>query len=114
VSWRIIITAPAQRDMRAAIRQSRRQFGPLQAERYGGLLRLALRCLRDGPEVAGSRGRDDLQKGLRTLHIARFVKHASHLLLYAAKPERRIVVFRILHERMDVARHIGGTEVNDS
>ncbi|WP_407115726.1 hypothetical protein [Bradyrhizobium sp. LMG 9283] len=61
--------------------------------------------LADGPNVAGSRARDEIMAGLRTLHIARRGRRGSHFLMCRVAPKSTIEIVRILHDRMD-RRHV--------
>jgi toxin ParE1/3/4 len=86
------------------------KFGARQAVTYQRTLKLALNALVAGPEVRGSSRRDDISIGLRTLHVARKGRRGRHLILYRASPERIIIVLRILHDAMDLARHVPSEE----
>jgi toxin ParE1/3/4 len=44
--------------------------------------------------------------GLRTLHVARRGRRGSHFLIYRAAPKSTIEIVRILHDRMDLKRHV--------
>jgi toxin ParE1/3/4 len=63
-------------------------------------------ALGHGPDVAGSKVRDETMPGLRTLHVARSGRRGSHFLMYRAAPMRTIEIVRILHDRMDLQRHV--------
>jgi toxin ParE1/3/4 len=60
----------------------------------------------NGPDVPGSAARDEIQEGLRTLHVARQGRCGRHFIMYRAADGSVIEVARILHEAMDLARHI--------
>ena len=44
--------------------------------------------------------------GLRTLHVARHGRRGSHFLMYRVAPKFTIEIVRILHESMDLGRHL--------
>ena len=54
--------------------------------------------------LTGSKGRDEILPGLRTLHVARRGRRGSHILMYRAAPQSTIEIVRILHDRMDLQR----------
>ncbi|WP_244422115.1 type II toxin-antitoxin system RelE/ParE family toxin [Bradyrhizobium sp. ORS 285] len=76
-----------------------------QAEVYRDTLLSAIGDLANGPDVAGSRARDDIMPGVRTLHVARRGRAGRHLLLYRMSGPGVIEIGRILHDRMDLPRH---------
>ena len=53
-----------------------------------------------------SQARPEIDAGLRTLHLAHEGQKARHLLVYRIGGDRIIDVLRILHDRMDLARHV--------
>jgi toxin ParE1/3/4 len=61
--------------------------------------------LADGANIAGSRARDEIMAGLRTLPVPRRGRRGSHFLMYRAAPNSTIEIVRILHDRMDLRRH---------
>ncbi len=108
IPWRIRLAAPAETDFRRIIGYTEEQFGARQAAVYRALIRDALVTLEHGPDIPGSVARDDIHAGLRTYHIARRGKRARHFILYRAGDGHIIDVIRILHDAMDLARHVPG------
>jgi toxin ParE1/3/4 len=51
--------------------------------------------------------------GLRTLHIARRGRRGRHFLMYRVAQATTIEVVRILHDRMELTRHLPLTEDDD-
>ena len=49
---------------------------------------------------------DEIVSGLRTLHVARHGRRGSQFLMYRIAPRGTIEIVRILHDRMDIQRHI--------
>ena len=91
----------------AAIRAwTRQRFGSRQALAYARTLALALQALGEGPDVAGARQREDLGQGIRMLHVSRRGRHGRHFVVFRPSGKRRIDVLRILHDSMDLARHM--------
>ncbi len=79
---------------------------PRQADIYEGQLLSGLLALQDGPDLRGSVARDEVRSGLRTYHIARLGNPARHLICYRAVDGQIIEVLRILHDAMDLPRHM--------
>ena len=103
--WRVRLGAAAELDFANIVRWTAENFGARQSRIYRDTLVEAIRELAEGPDVAGSKGRDEISPGLRTLHVARRGRRGSHFLMYRAAPNRTIEIVRILHDRMDVRRH---------
>ncbi len=99
------LTASAQSDLRSIAGYSRRVWGVDQARAYITALREVFRKLADRPGVG--RLRDELHAGLRSFSCG------QHAVFYVIDGGGVIVV-RILHQRMDVARHISAEEVRDA
>jgi toxin ParE1/3/4 len=107
--WRVRLTAAAQADFRSIIHWTLEQFGERQAAVYKDTLAAALEALSDGPTAIGVEERPEIAKGLFTLHVARRGRRGRHLILFriAAKSrERTIEVLRLLHDSMDIDRHL--------
>jgi len=106
-AWTVRLVAVSERDYLEVIQRSAQDFGPLQAEVYAQTLALALDALREnGPLTIGVKPREEIGAGIFTLHAARFKRKASHFLVFRVLEIRTIEVLRILHDRMDLARHI--------
>ena len=112
-SGRFILAPGARRDLASILRESGRQFGPLQQERYAVLIDAAIARVAAEPRCTGSKARDDILDGLRSFHlglVARRRSAASHVLFYEQKTTsegaRFIAILRILHDHMDPDLHI--------
>jgi toxin ParE1/3/4 len=104
--WRVRLGAAAEVDFANILKWTAENFGARQARVYQNTLIQAIGELADGPDVAGSRPRDEIMAGLRTIHIARGGRRGSHFLMYRAAPNSTIEIVRILHDRMDLQRHV--------
>lgn len=104
--WRVRLGAAAELDFANIVKWTTETFGARQSRVYRKILVQAIGELAEGPEVAGSRARDEIMPGLRTIHVARHGRRGSHFLMYRVAPNTTIEVIRILHERMDLQRHI--------
>ena len=105
-AWTVRLVAVAERDYLEIIKRSAQDFGPLQAEVYAETLEVALDDLReDGPMAIGVKEREEIGLGIFTLHAAKSKRKSSHFVVFRVLERRRIEVLRILHDRMDLARH---------
>jgi toxin ParE1/3/4 len=107
-AWTLRVAASAEEDFKAIVRWSNLQFGERQARVYASTISLALEALNGGPAVSGVKARDDIAKGIRTLHVARHGRRGRHFVVFrVADEERRILeVLRLLHDAMDLPRHV--------
>lgn len=106
-AWSVRLTHQAERDVEAILAWTEERFGVLQAEAYMDVLALAVEALLAGPDVAGARKRDDILPGIRVLHVARHGKRGRHFLIFRESEDGQIDVLRVLHDSMDLARHLG-------
>ena len=104
--WRVRLGAAAEVDFANILKWTAENFGARQSRAYRDTLVQTIGELADGPDVAGSAARDEIMAGLRTLHVARGGRRGSHFLMYRARPNGTIEIVRILHERMDLQRHV--------
>ncbi len=103
--WTIRLSATAEADYEEILRWTASRFGNAQAVSYAELLAASLARLERGPSIAGARQRDEIGAGVRTLHIGR---RGRHIILFrtGSERDRTIDVLRILHDAMDLARHV--------
>ncbi len=94
---RIEVTPRAQRDIEEIWNYSFERFGFEKAEAYLRELRRAAEIVAEDPR----RGLacDNIRSGYRKLPVG------SHIVFFRAS-ESRIVIVRILHQRMDFERHL--------
>jgi toxin ParE1/3/4 len=94
---RLDIVQAARDDLRAIARFTDETWGRAQERRYLAALMAAMQQLRDSPGLG--RPRDDLRPGLRSLIAGRHVD-------FYRETADAILVLRVLHERMDIRRHL--------
>jgi toxin ParE1/3/4 len=105
--WKIRLVAASEQDYLGVIKRSAQDFGSVQAEAYAETLEKAINALReDGPDTIGVKEREEIGPNIFTLHVARHKRKASHFLVFRVLEIRTIEILRILHDRMDLARHI--------
>ena len=107
----IRLTASAEADFQNILRWTKDQFGEAQARVYAQTLSAALQALADGgPATIGAKARNEIVKGLLTLHVARQSRKGRHSLLFRVGQDdaRReaIEVLRVLHDAMELPRHL--------
>jgi toxin ParE1/3/4 len=103
--WRVRLGAQAELDFANILQWTATNFGARQTRLYRDVLMRAISELAKGPDVAGAKERDDILPGLHTLHVARHGRRGRHLLLYRIG-DRTIEIARILHDSMDLRRHV--------
>jgi toxin ParE1/3/4 len=105
--WKVRLSAAAERDFREIIRWTEGRFGRDQTRIYSAMLGGALRALRAGPRALGSRVRSEIGDRLRTLQAVHGECRACHLILFRISEQPPVVeVLRLLHDAMDLARHL--------
>src|SRR5215471_16121551 len=104
--WRVRLGAAAEVDFANILKWTAENFGERQSRAYRDTLVQAIGELAGGPDVVGSKARDEIMPGLRTLHVARRGHRGSHLIMYRVAPKNVTEIVRILHDRMDLQRRI--------
>lgn len=105
-TWRVRLSPSSQRDLAGILQYTAENFGSRQEGIYRKTVTMALTALRAGPDLRDSVRRDEIAAGHWSLHIARKGRRGRHLILYREGPARTIEVVRILHDAMDLARHL--------
>jgi len=68
---------------------------------------MAVEALSEDPSVIGAKPRDELLKGLYSLHVARQGRKGRYFIMFRVAPAGdAIEVLRLLHDSMDLPRHI--------
>jgi toxin ParE1/3/4 len=107
--WLVRVSAAAEKDYLDILRWSIEHFGAWQARVYAVTLGLALEALASGPAIAGAHERPELGPELHSLHVARQGRKGRHFIIFQtadASPGKCIDVLRILHDRMELERHL--------
>jgi toxin ParE1/3/4 len=107
--WTVRLTAAAEADFEEILRWTADQFGEAQARIYAETITAALNDLAAGPTIVGATERDDILKGIFTLHVARKSRKGRHLVMFRVgrTPDREVIeVLRLLHDAMDLQRHL--------
>ena len=106
-AWSVRLVAMSEQDYQEIVKKSAQDFGAIEAEVYAETLEMAINALREkGPKTIGAKKREEIGPGIFTLHAARHERKASHFLVFRVLEIQTIEILRILHERMDLARHL--------
>ena len=113
---RLRLTRPAEQDIVDILAWTQERFGQIGRRRYEALISTALRDVAADPERAGSQSRPEIGPAVRTYHLRHsrerartpdgVVQRPRHFLIYGRLENDILEVGRILHERMDIKRHL--------
>lgn len=108
--WTVRLSTAAEADFEHIIQWTSEHFDDAQAIVYAETLSLALAALTEGPAIVGAKARDEILKGLFSLHVARQGRRGRHFIMFRLAPRGSgnvIEVLRLLHDAMDLPRHFG-------
>ena len=110
------LTTAARSDIVAALKRSVESFGIPGRRRYEALIKAAIRDVATDPMRPGSRDRPELGAGVRSFHLTHsrerarsgdgIVRTPRHALFYHCPDERTVEILRLLHDAMDLHRHL--------
>lgn len=113
---RFRLSASAVEDIEAILAWTHGRFGEQVRLRYEELLVQAILDVADDPLRPGSVERPDLARGAYTYHLrysrARvspfigLIREPRHFLLFRITSARNLEIGRVLHDSMDLARHL--------
>lgn len=104
--WKVLLADQAELDLLEITIWTLEKFGDRQAEEYAETISLALEALHDGPEILGVKHREDIGLGISTFHVGRHDRKGRHFVVFKVAPQQTIEVLRLLHDSMDLARHV--------
>jgi toxin ParE1/3/4 len=110
------LSEPAKADIAAVLRASETMHGIEARIRYRALLTAALRRIATDPQGHLTVDRGELVDGIRSFHIRHSrtesreaaVGDPVHVIFYRAREPGLIEIIRVLHDRMEPSRHVGG------
>lgn len=111
--WSVRLAAAAEVDFEAILAWTLDAFGSYQVSVYAETLIGTLAALSEGPKLAGLKERGDIGSGLHSLHVARGGRKGRHFVICRFTTEREqqwVEVLRILHDSMDLQRHVPDEE----
>jgi len=110
------LSLAAQSDMITILARTHRDFGRDARLRYEYLLVTAIRELAEDPMRTGSFSRSEFGPGVRSFHLRHsrdrsrhetgIVRQPRHFILYRHIQPSIIGIGRVLHEAMDLQRHL--------
>lgn len=106
--WSVRLTDAAAFDLEEIGSWTAERFGLEQETRYAQLIADAFKLLRDGPNAVGIRPINNTSEALLRLHVARSGRPGRHFLIFRviSAERREIEVIRILHDSMDIVKHL--------
>ncbi len=105
--WTVQVAVTAVSDLKQISAWSRDNFGAAQARIYTNSLKAAIAELAVGPEAIGVHPRPDIGKNIWTMRVARSNRQSRHCIIFRLDRAKMVVdVLRLLHENMDLARHL--------
>lgn len=106
MAWALRLSAQAEQDIVDILAWTAVHFNEQQASTYSDTLTLALEALIEGPDALGVKSRNDIAPGVMTLHVARSGRKGRHFVVFRAGGNNVIDVLRVLHDSMDLPRHV--------
>jgi toxin ParE1/3/4 len=113
---RYLIAPAAVHDIESILIWTGEQFGERARIRYEALLVRAIIDVADAPDRIGSSSRPEIAPFVWSYHLyysrrrvtdkVGRVKQPRHFLMYRARTDGTIEILRVLHDRMDLARHL--------
>ena len=103
--WVVRLGQQAEKDYVDILHWTVHAFGEAQARAYAETMSLAIASLAGGPDILGVRVREDIQPNIRTLHVARQGRAGRHFVVFRVTGSV-IDVLRLLHDSMDLPRHL--------
>jgi toxin ParE1/3/4 len=113
---RFRLSPEAEQDIEAILAWTHGQFGEQVRLRYEELLVQAILDLAGDPGRSGTLDRPELAKGAKTYHLRHSRDHVNraagrirkprHFLLYRVAHDACLEIGRVLHDSMDLARHL--------
>lgn len=103
--WTVRLGRQAEQDYVEILQWTTKTFGEGQASTYAETMARAIEALEEGPDALGARARDDIQPGIRTLYVARQGRAGRHFVVFRVSGSD-IDVLRLLHDSMDLPRHL--------
>jgi toxin ParE1/3/4 len=111
-----VIAPAAFGDIESILAWTDEQFGQKARLRYEALLTRAIIDVAAEPDRAGSFSRPEIATAARTYHLINSrkrvagaigrVRQPRHFILYRLRPDGTVEIGRVLHDSMDLARHL--------
>ena len=109
-SRRVSLAKAAQTDLDTIAAWTAEKFGPSQAENYIEAILDTIAELRAQKSPSRSIARDEIAKGIASLHMRKRGRRGRHFLLYSETSDE-VKIHRILHDSMELSHHVPGEEI---
>jgi len=106
----VSLAAAAQTDLDNIAAWSTETFGHAQAETYIEAILDTIDELTALTPPSRSIARDEIAKGMRTLHMRKRGRRGRHFLLYSQTSDE-VRIQRVLHDSVELSRHLPGEDV---
>jgi toxin ParE1/3/4 len=106
----VSLAAAAQADIDNIAAWTTENFGPSQAESYIEAILETIDELTAQNSPSRSLARDEIAKGMRTLHMRKRGRRGRHFLLYSETGDE-VKIQRVLHDSMELSRHLPREDV---
>jgi toxin ParE1/3/4 len=113
---RFQISRKAEQDIESILDWTQEHFGERARLRYEALLVRAIRDVVANPERLGSLARPEIASATLTYHLVNSrdrvparvgrVRRPRHFLLYRVSEDGSVEIGRVLHDTMDLERHV--------
>jgi len=113
---RFVLSPAAVHDIEEILVWSHEQFGEQARLRYEALLIQGIQDIANDPQRAGSHARPEIADSIRTYHLRHSrdhvgastgrVGHPRHFLLFRVQTNGQVEIARVLHDSMDLQRHL--------
>ena len=118
--WKVILAPAAEADLAEILAWSADAFGDAARRRYATLIVQAIEDLTVDPARVGVETRPEIAAGVQTYHLARSrnrvppaagrVITPRHFLIFRLRRDSAVEIVRVLHDSMDLARHLPPAE----
>lgn len=112
-SLTVRLSRRALAEVQSILDWTEQRFGDAQRETCAKFIMEAIDALRKtGFDTLGVRARDDITKDLYSVHVARRGRKGRHAIFFRRGDDssRDLIVLRVLHDSMDLVRHIRNPE----
>jgi toxin ParE1/3/4 len=106
----VSLAAAAQTDLDNIAAWTTENFGPSQAENYIEAILDTIDELTAPKSPSRSLARDEIAKGMRTLHMRKHGRRGRRFLLYSETADE-VQIQRVLHDSMELSRHVTREDV---
>jgi len=105
----VSLATAAQTDLDNIAAWTTGNFGPTQAETYIEAILDTIAELTAPTSPPRSVARDEIAKGVRTLHMRKRGRRGRHFILYSETADE-VRIQRVLHDSMELSRHLAADD----